>query len=317
LDKKEKVEVVIENKMKRLPDASQLITYQNKVAEINKSFEGCRFVLLSLFPMTEKPKPAEIKRWKEKSYKDLADALEEKVNELVTDKTAYCQKLINDYIGFIRNLDEIAKLIKIEDGDKESYPYTSAPIYEKLENARLHDFFLKAKYAQIAEMLYDELREHGWVVERAKKIIENKKDGVIYVSHGFDRSGGFVMVEIPAKGFAYAIQVQDDYYNRGCSNATSTYPRDIFGENEIEKAWVDFYGIVAPNMVHPNKEGKRYKKFEKEKQYSFRYRGVKISKANLFATVKQLIDKIVEDVEGCLEFIKSTPPQTPAIPRKA
>ncbi|MDL2227783.1 hypothetical protein LJC30_02730 [Odoribacter sp. OttesenSCG-928-L07] len=286
----ENYEIVIENKVKSFPNLSQLEEYRSKICQ--KQSESCKYVLLSLFTTTKKTDV-----WRKQSYKDLANALEAKINVFVTD--GYCKNIIEDYIRFIKNLDEICKLTKID--EKEVYDYNNSDLYKILEKEiRFGDFYLKAKYAQICEKISDILEDEKIFYKQdfsIKQIMDGKeKIKTLYVNHGFSRADGIIEVKIKTKGFVYLIQVQGNLYKRGFeSYNTRMPPKNI--SNEV-KNWVNFNDISKKGVVFPVDNEKEYNKYGD----SFKYKNIKISETEYIYT-KKLIELIIKDTKQCLEFI--------------
>jgi len=283
------IEVVIENKVKSLPHAGQLAEYRSKIEKLNGN-NDCTLILLSLFPTK-----METEGWIQKSYKDLADALIAKTEELVSH--SYFKAIINDYTAFILNLDEVSRLSLIADG--ETYAYKKPPVYPALEKIRLEDFYLKAKYAQIAEMVCSTLG-NGVIPKRDVTIKEIMKSsetkGTIYVNHGFSRSDGIIEVKIRAHDFVYLIQIQGDLYRRGFE---SDKPMPLTDISDGVRSWVNFSDIAPRGIVYPISED-----INKYNQYgdTFKYKSIKISETDLKLT-QRLAEQIVNDAKTCLEFV--------------
>ena len=295
LNDKEIVNFVIENKVKSFPKLKQLKEYENKVKQIQKEIP-CTYILLSLFT-TKK----DIGVWKQKSYKDLAKALSKKTDALVTH--LYYKEIIKDYTAFIENLDEISRLTAIE--KEESYAYPQSIIYKELKEIRFEDFFLKAKYAQMAEIVYEELSvifgEKNVKQDVGIKEIMNKteKKETLYINHGFTRADGIIEIKIRAKDFVYLIQIQGDAYRRGFeSYQRKMPPNKIFDE---EQNWVNFQDISNEfeNIeVYPVNGEKEYNQYGD----AFKYKSIKISATKWNTT--QVIARIVEDACTCVNFVK-------------
>ena len=295
-------EIVIENKVKSFPKLTQLREYEKKVKEIQKE-TPCTFILLSLFTTTK-----EIKPWITKSYKNLADALKEKTEEYITH--SYYKEIIKDYTAFIYNLHKISELTKLEEGEPYSYTKVSdkesgeKTIYEACKEIRFEDFFLKAKYAQIAEKIHEKLSDTvAFKVKQdfdIKKIMAEKSAiGTIYINHGFTRADGIIEVKIRAKDFVYLIQIQGDSYRRGFENYEKKKKMPPVLSDE-EKNWVNFSDVANTDNeieVYPSKEGKDYNQYGD----NFKYKSFKISATKWNTT--QLIAQIMEDIKKCVSFI--------------
>lgn len=93
--------LVIENKMKSLPDSNQLERYNNKIANQNKEgLEKERKILLTFLDAREN---SEETGWTTISYKELAQNMRSELH-LLNNKPFYLLPLIYDYIEYIEKL---------------------------------------------------------------------------------------------------------------------------------------------------------------------------------------------------------------------
>jgi hypothetical protein len=284
---------VIENKVKSFPNLKQLKDYQT--FKNNADY----YILLSLFTTEKNTAP-----WIKVSYNKLADELEAGMKNLDSTTTNFnlLKNIIQDYIGFIRNLHAISELIQKEKNIKESESchYKDATLYIHLEKGktRLEDFYIKAKYAQIAEEVFEQIKndpivqQKQLVVGQDANIFEDNID--ISVSHGFTRSDGLVDIKVMAKNFVYSIQIQGIQHKRGFESEPKSgieMPKAIEPLHAEERDWVDFKNINE----HPANRNE-YNQYGIE----FRYKYYNIDKKT---TTQNLIDLIVEDTINCLNFL--------------
>lgn len=141
--------VVIENKVKSIPNQEQLKKYEQKIAGITN------FVLLSLFQPNFEDAST---KWKHIDYSDYGKILVELISELENGQNAYTNKpdfayhlsLLNDYSKFITALVAITESITI-DFDKGLREFLTK--HSKYKIIRLHDLYTKRIYGLILSRL--------------------------------------------------------------------------------------------------------------------------------------------------------------------
>ncbi len=142
--------ILIENKVKSLPEKSQLDSYNAKLIR-NKEV----LILLSLYPDEYKPFI---------SYNEILDWIEEINNPLAQSSVEDIKKdyyIITDYIDFTRNLVKISNLLIQYDTNFDFH--SRSDLYRNFFSIRLHDIFHKIKYNgikdRVSEIIYKWLRE--------------------------------------------------------------------------------------------------------------------------------------------------------------
>ena len=184
----EKPLLILENKVKSIPNKEQLKEYYEKEPKAEN------YVLLSLVTeFLDKTAIENIsengnKKWKICSYADFAEAL-----KIIPDGlTQYERELISDYRTFILSLHELAQQwignVKADNLFKEEKS-------NKIEECRLHDLYDKLRYSQLALMLQKRL---------------NRTD--VYVKTGYSNKFGIMEVTIPYEDHQLIIQVQGNSY---------------------------------------------------------------------------------------------------------
>lgn len=95
--------LIVENKVKSVPYASQLDAYWKDVDKLEATYPKPRFLLLTLSPGDA---PAADK-WAVLTYGDVAERLTERTKDL---EPGYERALIEDYAGFIRALSALGRI---------------------------------------------------------------------------------------------------------------------------------------------------------------------------------------------------------------
>ena len=140
--------IIIENKVKSLPNLMQLRRYEH----VNDGYDsGCIYAVLSLlkdFPGQKYLKDNTC--WQIHHYDELAKLLEECFND---DKISQEHKpYLRDYCNYISSLSDLAEEWKIN----LAAPFLSK--FDDLYELRLNDVYEKVRYAQIASILADKLK---------------------------------------------------------------------------------------------------------------------------------------------------------------
>lgn len=226
-EENEHVFVIVENKVKSVPDITQLKRYEDLY--VNRK-EGCTYVLLSLMKdFHGKNILEDEKKWQILNYEELARQIEKKFVEKFPVSNEHIQ-YVKDYCVYIKNLSKLAEGWKVEGSN-----LFLAPVGE-LGKLRLNDIYQKIRYAQIAAKLAKELaNNHRMIVlgmSNFDVIVKKRKDSEkilglygchnadpfnnIFLSSGMAHSIGFVEAKVKvADDCCAVIQVQGDRYCRG------------------------------------------------------------------------------------------------------
>ena len=153
--------LVIENKVKAVPREDQLDEYVDKIKKINDGEIGnTKFLLLTLYKLFEEHDPWIIMR-----YKELAQAMKDSLKLLRRD---YKRMMIKDYIGFIENINELARLWRelLEKGDEKfgiSFIDENQSVWETLPSdvslslQKMSDLYTKVQFSLYCEKLEKKL----------------------------------------------------------------------------------------------------------------------------------------------------------------
>ncbi len=199
IKEKDKYILVIENKVKSIPRKSQLDEY---VGKINKNNNGTKFLLLTLVKEFPHKDDIDIKnggRWITKTYQDIAKIMENKTS-LVGD--TYLKSLIEDYIVFIKNVDELAEIWQ-KDNKNNPFFAKSADL-NGLE--KLSDLYVKIQFSSYCIKLQEKIKNDikDVVVYDQDTTIPTTLDKnklYIYVGWGYSSNGhnGVLDVAIPVE----------------------------------------------------------------------------------------------------------------------
>ena len=226
---KEGAFVIIENKVKSLPDLMQLRRYEQVYANHDN---GCTYVVLSLvkdFPGHEYLD--ENTRWQIHHYDELAQMISDCCPDSII--SLEHRPYIRDYCQYVSNLSMMAEEWRID----EHEPFLSQ--CDDLRELRLNDIYEKVRYAQIAALLAEKLRtvlvkdtdEERAVLgmsnidvilrrrEDADEILsfygcpEAKPFGQVFIGSGMSHGVGLVEAKIKiTEDCCLVIQVQGNHY---------------------------------------------------------------------------------------------------------
>lgn len=231
--------IIVENKVKSLPDLLQLRKYE-QVYDGHDS--GCTYAVLSLLKDLPGQKYLnENTCWQIHHYDELAELLAECFSD---DKISQEHKLyLRDYCKFISNLSNLAEGWKID----MAAPFLSSP--DDLYDLRLNDVYEKVRYAQIASILAEKLKrvlikdtDEDRIVlgmtnidvilrrrDDADEILyfygcpEAKPFGQVFIGSGMSHGVGLVEAKVKiAEDCCFVIQVQGNHYCHciECENIT-------------------------------------------------------------------------------------------------
>ncbi len=201
-NKKEEVKIIVENKIKSIPNKNQLDGYLKK---------GQYHILLSLsrdFPNRD----AIEKCWKIIHYDELANALIEQIkNNAITDD--YHRYLIKDYCQSIKLLSDEVNERKLE------YSSSFLPDSKQCRELRINDLKEKLRFSQMAIMLSHKLQKSGFEpmhdVYRDEMFSAKFKPSpkVVFINFGMTRSLGLLEIKVKAsENLACVVQIQGEQY---------------------------------------------------------------------------------------------------------
>lgn len=319
--------LIIENKVKSIPNKEQLIKINNKFSKKNNH----KFILLTLInPKGFKPEDL---GWDTKTYKQLAQALEEALKSAAKfEKTPKIGEkipfpfLVEEYCKFIGTLSKLSQLINTD--PKDIYDFWDAKNPIDFRQLRMHDLFLKLKYQQIQDIVKSALENAGY--ETGILLKEDKPNpGIVYLNTDFTNSAGLFDINIfignlKVKGgkrasLLLAVQLQGNQL-RYCSYIHSDMPEsDVMKThkkiiNVVKTKWfsnnaLNFYSADCNilkkrlGMGRPEKKGKRKPGHDKF-GHEFYFKYDLISNTNVDDIPHQLINPNIEDITAF--FIKLT-----------
>lgn len=304
-DKKEEVKIIVENKIKSIPNKNQLDRYMQK---------GEYHVLLSLvrdFPNRDLIE----KCWKIIHYDDLANALIEQIrNNAIADD--YHQNLIKDYCQSIKLLSDEVNERKLE------YSSSFLPDSKQSRELRINDLKEKLRFSQMAIKLSHKLQKKGFEpmhdVYRDEMFSAKFKPSpkAVFINFGMTRSLGLLEIKVKAsENLAYVVQIQGEQYRHALELYNTQNNENANWAKFAVAAQRSWFLRINPDdkpfnlvgklddseiEIYPikNSKNKVFNKYGSE----FLYQSVKIQK-NM--TVDDVLESIVNDCVCIRSYIES------------
>lgn len=281
--------ILIENKVKSIAYEEQLKKYQN----LYKKEENKKYILLSL----KKP-TFENDEWLYLEYSTLLTQFENMINKEIN---PYHKYLLTDYINFINillknflpliNIEEIEICNLYKKGTDENN------LIEKLTTLRMHDFFLKGLFEDMANLL---INKPSAICNNEEFKFSNKKifdceENIFSITFSMSRAQGLLDVKYKIGDFIIGIQIQGEQYRQFIEGEKKEKIKDISKKLLESKQWFQFSNQLdkTEELTYPIKG--EFNKFNSS-NWLFLYRSIKINIAN-----EALFDMIYKDIK----YIKS------------
>lgn len=278
------IKIIIENKVKSVPDRQQLIDYKGKSNSNNI------FVLLTII------KPSfELKDlgWELLTYRDLGTLLSDLINKITDD---YHKKLIQDYIYFINNLSDLIKPLSLN--IEESYYDFYSSDYNLFKEIRLHDLYIKYNYAELVKEIEKYLKSNliSKEVKIGKRYSHETNKNKVVISTTLVNGKGVINIDFSDQDeIIYGIMLDGGRYNHYLYawGEKEKEKIEIADKLQLDKKWF-LFDNVNENEIYP-KNGKNYNRFGK----SMIYRSIKLNNDTLLSF---LLERILKDVKKLTEI---------------
>ena len=308
-------DVIIENKVKSIPNEKQLKDYVAKVQKHNPN-PTANYLLLSLiedFP--DKAKIEEEGIWTIVNYNHLHAAIDKSFPNDASKHSVY----IKDYLEFIHLMQEL---------EGEITPQTFCneklwPNYKNYKAYRLHDLYIKLRGLKFLDMLKSELDKQNikWdIVSIAGDKLRawynnnpNIPDGQkVYLNWNvFNAVGQIAAFIYRGDNEIYEIVIQGNQYRHGINYYDDSDPQlKNWIQNKNDKAITEIWNRVGNNSFmneyYWNQKQQSFNtKYRKEKAYcqykpDYVYRYQDISKEK----IGDLLKGMVEDIQYTINNVK-------------
>ena len=298
--KREIYDVVIENKLKSIPNREQLSEYEKKSA--NKS-QNTKYVLLTLIEQFQDKKDIS-KTWSIINYESLGTAIIDRFGE----RNPY----IKDYCEFVKLIHSLQNDILIQDADTETL-WPDEPL-AYFRNARLHDLYIKLRGLHFVEILKQEI-ETSWNTKYVKDggdtIRAEDPQNNIFLNFNIHQGCGQVAVFIYfGQEQIFEIVIQGNQY-RHCINYKKN-KRSLANDKNVSKAKVwdvvkndpFMYSFITEGLNTKYKGGKEYCGYGADQIYRYRTITSKDSVSSLIANIMNDVENIMKQYGVSRKSIK-------------
>lgn len=289
----DKLYMVLENKVKSVPNLPQLTKY----AEVGTPHQGCNFVLLSL--ATDFLGKEQIgEPWIIWNYGNLAAAIKSAMSSCGQTCTDYHKSIILDYVQFAKSLHNLFGKISVKDTDQ--YIIENGTLDEYVE-LRMDDVYEKLRSSQItgmmankmAERLRTEIPDRKIEIEFGRSIAEIKEEAEtpltkVYMDSSYTRNHGLIEAKVKVnKEYVLTVQVQGKQYRHVIERFV------VHGNNDA--TWKEMQKESLQEWFNFTAEGKTLNDSRKEycvfgSKFLYRYRNVEKE------TVVDILNEIIEDI---------------------
>lgn len=300
-----KIYLILENKVKSIPNQQQLNRYTSYWERDNK--KPC-FVLLSL--MTDFPDKDQIDansggKWIVWNYGDLAAALTNALSSYVSSVSSvpkvstYHEEIIKDYIQLAEGLHGLFGNLTVNDNDR--YCDNVSQVYA---NLRMDDVYEKVRASSIVEKLAERLRdrlgkeshiaiESGYKIEEIGK--SKKPLTKVYVDSGYTNKQGVVDAKVKIDNrYVLTVQIQGEQYRHAIEwlqsqgNASKNWTATQKEYFVCQK--LNFFDVTKfPYPQKSTRSNGLYGKFKDD--FLYRYRKIKDNE-----TVDNVLNEVVDDI---------------------
>ena len=308
-NKKDCIDIIIENKVKSIPYIEQLNEYRQTTAKPQyKNSASVTYILLTL--ATEFPNKEAIERdWNIITYDQLVKAIKQYYRK--NDIESRLQQYVADYTDFIDKLSALQIVDKFNDE-----PFHNPAIIEAYHKKKVSDLYLKQRGSYFICLLLKkiieaqknnrlgkiDIKQGAKSQASGKNIVDNSKNAIIYLASGMNRGKSTITIHIYPKDStsSYALQIEGNQYrhmfiqsgliakrNEKIEQHLNTMP--FFAQDQLPKLLQeDWQGRGDFNQYQPDCLYK-YVTFEK-------------------TTGGQMLDIVVEDIIKVLAYLPECEP---------
>ena len=308
-NKKDCIDIIIENKVKSIPYIEQLDEYRQTAAKPQyKNSTAVTYILLTLadeFPNIE----AIAKDWNIITYDQLVKAIKQYYRK--NDIESRLQQYVADYTDFID------KLSALQIGDKfNDEPFHNPAIIEAYHKTKLSDLYLKQRGSYFICMLLNKITEaqknnrlgkidikQGAKSQASgKNVVDNSKNAIIYLASGMNRGKSTITIHIYPKQCtsSYALQIEGNQYRHMFIQSGLIAKRSIKVEQNLN-TMPFFAQDQLPKLLQEDWQGRGdFNQYQPDCLYKY----VTFEKT----TGGQMLDIVVEDMIKVLAYLPECEP---------
>ena len=308
-NKKDCIDIIIENKVKSIPYIEQLDEYRQTAAKPQyKNSTAVTYILLTLadeFPNIE----AIAKDWNIITYDQLVKAIKQYYRK--NDIESRLQQYVADYTDFIDKLSALQIVDKFNDE-----PFHNPAIIEAYHKTKLSDLYLKQRGSYFICMLLNKITEaqknnrlgkidikQGAKSQASgKNVVDNSKNAIIYLASGMNRGKSTITIHIYPKDStsSYALQIEGNQYRHMFIQSGLIAKRNEKIEQHL-KNMPFFAQDQLPKLLQEDWQGRGdFNQYQPDCLYKY----VTFEKT----TGGQMLDIVVEDIIKVLAYLPECEP---------
>lgn len=308
-NKKDCIDIIIENKVKSIPYIEQLDEYRQTAAKPQyKNSTAVTYILLTLadeFPNIE----AIAKDWNIITYDQLVKAIKQYYRK--NDIESRLQQYVADYTDFIDKLSALQIVDKFNDE-----PFHNPAIIEAYHKTKLSDLYLKQRGSYFICMLLNKITEaqknnrlgkidikQGAKSQASgKNVVDNSKNAIIYLASGMNRGKSTITIHIYPKQCtsSYALQIEGNQYRHMFIQSGLIAKRSIKVEQNLN-TMPFFAQDQLPKLLQEDWQGRGdFNQYQPDCLYKY----VTFEKT----TGGQMLDIVVEDIIKVLAYLPECEP---------
>lgn len=308
-NKKECIDIIIENKVKSIPYIEQLDEYRQTAAKPqDKDSTAVTYILLTL--ATEFPNKEAIERdWNIITYDQLVKAIKQYYHK--NNIEPRLQQYVADYTDFIDKLSALQIVDKFNDE-----PFHNPAIIEAYHKKKLSDLYLKQRGSYFICMLLKKITEaqknnrlgkidikQGAKSQASgKNVVDNSKNAIIYLASGMNRGKSTITIHIYPKESqsSYALQIEGNQYRHMFIQSGLIAKRNEKIEQHL-KNMPFFAQDQLPKLLQEDWQGRGdFNQYQPDCLYKY----VTFEKT----TGGQMLDIVVEDIIKVLAYLPECEP---------
>lgn len=300
--KKGKIYLVLENKVKSIPNQKQL----NRYEAIGNLADTCDFILLSLatdFPDKDQIDANSDGKWIVWNYGDLAAALDKALTSCGGNISPFHKAILEDYIQMVRGLDGLFGHLTVDDDSRYGYAEDDElrEYINLLKQLRMADVYEKVRASLLAgrlkQMLKDRFADRNIAIESGYKIEEigestEHRLAKIYVDSGYTNKQGVVDAKVKINDrYVLTVQIQGEQYRHAIE--CLGMQEDQWENIKNEALFPDWFSSTAHGnqLDGQTKDHCKYVDKKSNSIFLYRYRKIKDNE-----TVDNVLNEVVNDI---------------------
>ena len=310
-NKKDCIDIIIENKVKSIPYIEQLDEYRQTAAkhqDKDSTGTAVTYILLTLAEVFPNIEAIEID-WNIITYDQLVKAIKQYYHK--NNIEPRLQQYVADYTDFIDKLSALQIVDKFNDE-----PFHNPAIIEAYHKTKLSDLYLKQRGSYFICLLLNKITkaqennrlgkiEVKWGAKSqasGKNIVEHQNNTIIYLASGMNRGKSTITIHIYPKESrsSYALQIEGNQYRHMFIQSGLIAKRSTKVEQYLN-TMPFFAQDQLPKLIQEDWQGRGdFNQYQPDCLYKY----VTFEKT----TGGQMLDIVVEDIIKVLAYLPECEP---------